>query len=440
MPAPYYSPIPQTTPYEYVGEPPALGSLSLTKLARSYAELDTSDLSDLFPDQHNPERTIVIETVQESLGLMPLARPGVPVGAFVPNDRMFRRIVEPALFREDDFIDQYLINQLRAPGTLNDLNPPQKIIEERVRKMTSRHNRMLDFLRIQVLLGGISYDDPRTGVSLDVPTQIPQHNFFKFDGYNATTSAGTLVALNGTNYEANSDLINDKGREEALLFTSTDQKFGVPWTAPNANIVRCIRMLKQILKNANKNIYTDMYMSGDLYTLIQENEDIKARNGGVGYVNFGTPGTDKGLATASANSTTPSFVTFGPGGDIATIAGLRVHVIDQLYTDPRDNSTKNMWPSEKVVLVARTHVNDPGQTLGYTQYCVGESPDQTSGLWMRTGPEQSPPNTPGRSMQMGDSFLPYAMYPQWISVLDVCDPNDVDSRQLFRSHLNFGSF
>jgi Phage major capsid protein E len=440
MPAPYYSPIPQTTPYEYVGEPPALGSLSLTRLARSYAELDTTDLSDLFPDQHNPERTIVIETVQESLGLMPLARPGVPVGNFTPNKRMFRRIVEPALFREDDFIDQYLINQLRKPGTLNEVSSPQMIIEDRIRDLTNRHNRTLDFFRIQCLLGGINYDDPRTGVSIDVPTQIPAHNFFSYKGFNSTLNAGASITLGGVPWVAETNLINDKNRTEAVLFSSADQRIGVPWTHPRADLVRCLRILKQFGKNTNKNLFTDIFMSGDLYTIIQENNLIKAEMGSVGYFNFNVNNTDKGLTTASSNANSSRFISFGPGGDITAIAGLRINVVDQVYKDPVDGEVRNMWPSNKVVLVARNHVNDPSQTLGYTQYCVGEAPDNTSGLWIRTGPEQSPPMTPGRTIQMGNSFLPYATYPQWIAVLDVCEASDIDDKSLIRSNLKYGTF
>ena len=438
MPAPYYSPIPKTTPYEYVGEPPALGSLSLTRLARSYAELDKSDLSDLFPDQHNPERTIVIETIQESLGLMPLARPGVPVGNFTPNQRMFRRIVEPALFREDDFIDQYLINQLRAPGTLNELNPPQTIIEQRVREMVNRHNRTIDFFRIQCLLGGISYEDPRTGVGLDVATQIPAHNFFSYKGFNATLATGGTVNLGGVAWTAQTNLINDKGRTEAIYFADVNQNIGVPWTNPNADIVRALRLIKQYAKNTNKNVYTDLYMSGDMYTILQENNLIKANMGSVGTFNFQVNAGDRGFETAS--SPNPRFMSFGPGGEINQIAGLNIRVIDQMYKDPVTGQVLNMWPSNKVVMVARSHVNDPGQTLGYTQFCVGEAPDASSGLWIRTGPEQAPPMTPGRTMQMGNSFLPYATYPQWIIVLDVCEPEDINDKLILRANLAYGTF
>lgn len=438
MPAPYYSPIPKTTPYEYVGEPPALGSLSLTRLARSYAELDKSDLSDLFPDQHNPERTIVIETIQESLGLMPLARPGVPVGNFTHNQRMFRRIVEPALFREDDFIDQYLINQLRAPGTLNELNPPQTIIEGRVREMVNRHNRTIDFFRIQCLLGGISYEDPRSGVGLDVSTQIPVHNFFSYKGFNATLAAGGVVNLGGVAWTAQTNLINDKGRTEAIYFADVNQNIGVPWTNPNADIARCLRLIKQFAKNTNKNVYTDLYMSGDLYTIIQENNLVKANMGSVGTFNFQVNATDRGFETASSPS--PRFMSFGPGGEINQIAGLNIRVIDQIYKDPVTNQVLNMWPSNKVVMVARSHVNDPSQTLGYTQYCVGESPETSSGLWIRTGPDQAPPMTPGRTMQIGNSFMPYATYPQWIIVLDVCEPEDINDKLILRANLAYGTF
>ena len=87
MPSPYVIPEPKSTPYQYIGEPPELGSLSLTLLARSFEELEKSDLSDLFPDQINNERTIIIETEVEGIGVMELVRPGIPNGATLETTR-----------------------------------------------------------------------------------------------------------------------------------------------------------------------------------------------------------------------------------------------------------------------------------------------------------------------------------------------------------------
>jgi len=438
MPAPYLSPVPKTTPYEYVGEPPALGSVSLTKLARTYSELDTSDLSDLFPDQMSPERTIIIETIMEGIGIMPMVRPGIPAGNFLPNDKIFRRSVEPALFREDDFVDQYILNQLRQVGTQNDVVNPQNFIQDRVRRLVARHNRTIDFFRVQVLLGGVNYVDPRTNVDINVPTQIPAHNLFRYDGYDDTLAKGAKLTFGGTEWEANKNLTNNKGRKEAFLFSSADERIAVPWTDPDADIVRCLRYIKEYLRKTNKNIYTDLYISSDLYTVLMENNFIKANNNGIGFFNYQANTTTKDISSVQGASN-PN-ISIGPGGEINSISGLKIHVINQMYSDPVTGKVKNMMPSYKAVIVARNHVNDPSQTLGYTQYCVGEAPDGQPGLWMRTGPDMQPPMTPGRAMQIGDSFLPYAMYPQWIAVLDVCEPGDLDDVLILSANQDYGTF
>jgi hypothetical protein len=439
MPSPYVVPTPRNTPYEYVGDVPALGSLQLTKLARSYAQIDISNVSELFPAEYSNERTIVIETMQENLGLFQLARPGIPNGGELPNKRIFRRVIEPAHYRENDFIDQFVINQLRAPGTLNTAVNPTAFIQDRVRELTARHNRLWDFLCVQVLLGGINYSDPRSGVDLVVPTNIPAHNFFNYKGFDAVVAANGTIPYGGVNFTANQNLINDKGRQEALYFTSVDERAGVPWSDPDAEIIRGLRLLKLNLRKTNKNQFTDLYMSSELYTLLMENHLIKAAYGGVGTINYNVNATDKFIATATNNMASP-FITFTNAGEIATLAGLRVNVVTQLYQDPRDGQVHDMWPSHKVALIARNHINDASQTLGHTQFCVGEAPDGTPGLWMRTGPEQMPPNLPGRAMQMGDSFLPYAMYPQWIAILDVCEPDEIATKLPIRANLNYGTF
>jgi hypothetical protein len=161
--------------------------------------------------------------------------------------------------------------------------------------------------------------------------------------------------------------------------------------------------------------------------------------GSTAYINYNTGAAGEKRIVAGS-SREPRMIGFGPGGDINMIAGLNIRVVSQMYSDPVDGVVKEMMPSNKAVLVARNHVNDKSLTLGHTQFCVGEAPDASPGLWMRTGPDMQPPNTPGRAMQMGDSFLPYAMYPQWIAVLDVCEPEDLDSTLILRADLDYGTF
>lgn len=426
---------PVTTPFDYIGDIPALGSLQLTKLARSFEEIETTNLEPFFPAETIDARTIVIETIKEGLGIMPIVKFGQPAGSFAENDRIEQRIVQPAVVREDDFLDQGMINQLRAPGTMNDNYGPEQLVSRRVQKLVNRHNRTLDFFRAQALLGGISYRDPRTNVSINVSTNIPAHNMFRYDGFNGPVAAGSNIP--GTPYVASRNLTNNKGRTEALLFTDGSQNAGIPWSDPQADIIRCLRYLKQYLMNTNKNRFTDLVMSRDLYTVIQENNFIKAYMGGIGVL-VGSPGTSPSPIVGGPQ--TPAFVAFGPGGDVTQLAGMNIVLVDNLFRDPTDDVIKKMWPSHRIAMVARSHMLDASATLGRTQFCVGEAPDAKPGMWMRTGPDQMPPSPPGRTMQMGNSFLPYAIYPHWIALIDVCEPQDVDSNLILRSDLSYGTF
>ena len=426
--------VPVTSAYEYIGDIPALGSLQLTKLAQSYEQLESQGLEDLFPTQVNNERTIVVETVREGLGIMPIVEFGKPAGNFMEPERIERRYFQPAVVREDDFIDQGLINQLRMPGTMNEAWAPMQLVERRVQKLVSRHNRTVQYLQAQVLQGGINYTDPRTNVSINVSTQIPVHNFFRYDGWDTAVTSGAALGTSG--YNAGKTLTANKGRKEALLFTSKDGTGGsgtaaVSWAHPRADIIRCLRLIKQYLMNTNKNLFTELVMSRDLYTVIQENEIILALMGGVGVVAGGS---------AVSGNATPPTIQFGPGGDITQIAGLKIRLIDTLFRNPVTNNIEKHWPSNLVALVAAKHMNNSSTTLGYTQKCVGEAPDGTPGLWMRTGPDQMPPAVPGRAMQMGDAFLPFAMYPQWISLLTVAETAEIESNLILRSDISYGTF
>ncbi|EKQ70392.1 hypothetical protein OsccyDRAFT_0679 [Leptolyngbyaceae cyanobacterium JSC-12] len=430
---------PTTTPYEYVGDVPALGSLQLTRLAKSFEEIDSQGLEDLFPTVQSEERTVVIETMREGLGIMPIVQMGVPAGNFLEPERVERRYVQPVFLREDDFVDQALINQLRKVGTLNEKDPPLQIIQRRVQRLVNRHNRTRNLLQAMCLQGGINYTDPRTKATINVSTQIPTHNYFRYDGWDATLASGAAIGTTG--YVAAKNLTNNKGRKEALLFTDKSGRAGVPWSHPQADLVRCLRFLRQYCYNSNKVLLTDMVMSRDLYTVIQENEIIQAQMGSVGVITVpgGTNGAVNEIAAASSRVTPPS-IRFDSAGDVQSIAGLNIRLIDSMYRDPVDNVIKKMWPSNLVAVIARSHHQDRSASLGQTMEPVGESPDGTAGLWMRTGPDQMPPAVPGRAMQLGNCFLPYVTYPQWIMLLTVADTGMIDETLILRSDLEYGTF
>lgn len=421
-----------STPYQYVGDIPALGTLQLTKLARSYESLMPTSLEAFFPRETVDARTIVIETIKEGLGIAPIVQPGKPSGAFMGNERIERRVVQPAYVREDDFIEQFVVNQLRRPGAMNEAWSPLEYINRRVRRLIARQNRTISYFQYLALQGGINYTDPRTGVSINVPTQIPAHNYFRYDGWDATLAANS--AITGSPYSSYKAFTNNKGRKEALFFVNTTHA-GVPWTHPQADIERSLRLILGYLMNTNKNRYTDIVISHDLLTVIEAvNERVRAMQG-VGVIT-----NMSATAVATANNVLSLSMTFNAAGRLQTIAGLNVIPVYSLFADPVDQKIKQMWPSNLVALVARNHMDNPQETLGHTQYCVGEAPDGSPGLWISVGPDSLPPFLPGRAMMLGNAFIPYAKYPQWISLLTVCEEEDVDMNTILQADQDFGTF
>lgn len=422
--------------YQEAGDIEALGSLTLTQLATSFDRIEVGDLEDIFPTQISDERTIVVEQIIEGLGISPIVRPGVPNGSYSENRRVRRFSANPAFIRENDILDQYLINQLRKYGTTNERYAPTQIVADRVKQMMDRRKATIAMFRANALLGGVKYYDPRTDVSIDVDTQIPAHNLFKYNGFSAVVAANAPIT--GTPYKAFGPLTNSKNRTEALLFTDTQGNAGVPWTDKFADIARSIRLLKQFLWKTNKNKFTRIYMNSDMKTILHDNETIKAASGNLGLFGSSLPGGGNSVdATGSGQNNSANAYRF-VDGDLDSISGCKIYEIDGLYRHPETNVLTNYWPSHKVVLLAPTHYKSSTEALGMTWHCMGESPEEKSGLWMRTIPDVG--GVPSRTIQMGDAFLPVAKYPYWICVIDVCEPNYIADKLIISANMDYGTF
>jgi hypothetical protein len=442
---------PYTTNWTYQGEADMLGSLNLTLLAKSFEVITEGTLDYLFPDQDIPERQITVEQEIEGLAIMPVVRMGVPSGNFVEQPRYRSRSESPILVRQDDFLDQTVLNQIRKPGTYNEQWNPSEIIATRIQRMMGMHTRTKDFFRSQALLGGIYYTDPRTNQVVSVDTGIPDHNFFHYAGVDSALDAlaagaavpGTPFEAGPAGYWANKVL---KNRKEALLFTDAQGRAGIPWTDPQADIVRSVRLIKQFLWKTNKNKFTEMIMNSDLYMTIHENEFVKAFMGQMGvFGNYDMAGADGGKAvvtTGSSSANNPQFISYGPGGEIQAIAGVKIKVFDGQFRHPGTNTLEEYLPSNKIILVAPRHYADASATLGFTHHCVAESPNSTPGVWVRTTSAESQPTgyAPGRGIQMGDAFLPFAVHPHWISVVTVAEESYIADNLIINSMRNYGSF
>jgi hypothetical protein len=50
---------------------------------------------------------------------------------------------------------------------------------------------------------------------------------------------------------------------------------------------------------------------------------------------------------------------------------------------------------------------------------------ETVGPWIRSSTDAPPPALPGTAIQTGDAFLPVVKYPNWIAIVDVCEPGEL---------------
>ena len=433
------------TPYQYVGDEPSFGSLQLTMLARSFEDLMPSNLDILFPKQLINERTLIIEQLIEGHAIMPPAVAGIPNGQFIEPNRLRRFSVTPQVFREDDSIDQMFVNQLRRPGTVNDQMQAQEWISKRVQQLLNRHRRTREIFQAQMLLGGWQYYDPRTRVAIDVSSNIPPHNFFDYNGWDATVSGGASLSIMGRNFNALGALTPAKGRTEAAFFTSTDGFIGVPWTYPQADIVRSLRLILNYLYITNKNKFDTIVMNSQLMAVISTiNEYLKTWQGFPGLLINNLPTNSvagNAVVAASERAPMPQQITFGPGGEITSIAGLKVILLDGIWRNPANNNQLEVyWPANKVALVASKSMSDPSANLGLTYHCSAESPDGAPGLWVRTMTDAPLPAPPGIMMQMGDCFIPFPIYPHWISILNVADPQALYTSLPILPDLSYGTF
>jgi hypothetical protein len=372
------------------------------------------------------------------------------------NDRVRSFTATPLVVREDDFISQDQINQIRKVGTTNERNEPTEIVSQRVQKMMNRHKRTVDKFRADIMLGGIDHFEPRTGKHINVDTQIPAHNFFAYNNYNQSKSGGDDLTsefesrakdltsssdpTGSMSIYAASDLSPGikPDRKEAFWFMDNEGRYaGVPWTDRRADVVRCVRMMKQFFWKANKVKATHILMDDELYTVLHENEYITQFLGVPGMV----VADEQKIATGSASGgTTSSLVSFTAGGELATLGGLPIKVMSGIYRDPEDSKIKKYWPDNKIVIAAQYHNMDRSARLGMTHHCVGEAQDGTGGVWMRSGPDQQPPSPPGRTMQMGDAFLPFAVYPHWLMVVDVAPEGAISDSLIIPQELDYGTF
>jgi hypothetical protein len=389
-------------------------------------------LTEIFPEETIEQRIVVIEQRFEGTDtIFPLVEPGLP-DVVLGSQQATRRqmMVQPLYIRASAAFSPAKLNYMLRPGTMNERMDPAEYIRQEMARMTREHNLTWDVYRAMMLLGGINYTDPRTGVSAQVSARIPAHNLFNFN-----VTAGY------------------RGRNEATLFRSVVDQFapqpatsaGLPWTHPDADMAHAVRRIKRWFKTTNKSDVTAMYVHPDLLEVINMNTQVRLAEGGV-LPKFDATTGDRTIS-ATATMVPPSgfdkvmsnLLTIGSEG-VTAIAGVPIKTVTTKYKDPVDGIWKSVWPKNKVVLVSEVDPQGRQEAPGRTQYCISENLDDKPGLWVRMQNETQIPAAPGQYIQMGNAGMPYLKYPYRVAHLNVATVEGINDRLGILGDQEFGLY
>jgi hypothetical protein len=417
------------TPYAITGNTENPGEPSLTELAKSFQPIVAqTSLSEIFPDENIGERHVYIQqemsTVDTIFPLVRFGQPDVILGQNYGTTRAFT--ASPLYIRRSSAVSYGEINSKIKPGTANDKWSPEEQISKVVEGMVREHNLTWDVWRASMLLGGINYTDPRSGVGASVNAQIPVRNFFK---YNVTSGY--------------------RGRPEAQLFRTLSDfndtgvaTAGVPWTHPDADIVNSVARLLRWFKETNKGIITRMYMHAELKEILMMANQVRLVTGGL----LGVPGKNDtriipNQEIVDREQLGLSGYTLGLSAEgLTAIAGIPIYTVETSYKDPVDGINKRVWPKNKVVFVADKTTNGESVQIGRTQFCVSEESGGAPGLWTRQQNETQIPAAPGMHIQMGNAGMPYLRYPYMVAHMTVCEVEDINNRLGVLGDMHFGMF
>ena len=396
----------------------------LTELAQSYIPtLANTPLLELFPIENILERVVVMEQMVESVPtIFPLVHCGKPDVVLGGANRSSRRMmVQPLYIRRSAFLSFCEINSRVRPGTCNERWSPQEQINMTIEEMVKEHNLTWDVYRAMMLNGGIRYTDPRSGVGVDVSSQIPVWNFFDYK-----TDVGF------------------QGRNESYVFRSVEDTMdeaqnnvGIPWTDYKSDIVHTVRTLAHWFMHTYKSNLTGMYMSSHLRAVISSNLLVKlAQVGNTGLLfNY----RDQTIYADRPDFHFAGMIGLDSQGMLQSIAGIPIYTIETEYKDPVTGLETSVFPKNKVIFVSNQNSQGQTEPVGRTQFCVSEEMGGAPGLWTRMQTETAIPAAPGMYIQMGNAGLPYLRFPNRVLHVNVCDPEDVNRRLgLIGNHL-FGN-
>lgn len=349
-----------------------LGSTYMTELARETWQLQKIDpLASILGEKTVFTKEVRVEWTEEELRLIGVVPTG-KANKMNTHGKAKSFVHTAANFRSGDFLDQDLINHLRAPGGDAEKEYGMDLVQERLTTLVEQGAHMMAFLRAQMLSGGVNYTDSETGFSVVANSGIPSGNYY-------TIGTTSLVASSAHWH----DLVN-------------------------ADVVADFQTLLYAMKLAGRNKPTKAVMSTAMKELISRGAKIRQF----------LPGNLSGLFNTG-------LVQWGEDGYVSKICGVELVEHFMLYDDYVSGTMTRqyIWPVNKVTFLAETNPSLPGQKLGFTVITKGENPKNTPGMYVRTyGAEHmvDPTLPPGLAMQVGMSGLPVLYKPWWAHVVTPC--------------------
>lgn len=431
----------------------SLGGTILTELAQTF-ENHQSNLGQFFPSRNVPQSKVEIEKLYGGVGMAPPVDPGKPDSLSDDGLKAEKTTVEPVYSRESFLIPAHIVNTLRQPGTINETYG-KKYVADMMKMYVGRSDLLSDFLRAQMLLGGVDYTDPRTGkhvqVSAGIPaghiiTTPPAKDWDAFDAKILDDIMGykSLITDNGkvppthiimTSARRDRIALSDQVLARAESPRDTGNvvfKDGVLTRVGGLEVVTQDTVYEALSAAAAPTATVTVSGVGDGKTLeiiaggissgayiagAGDTNAVVARN----LVNFinGNPAMPV-IATVAAAVVTLSpkeplknqSIEITTSGDMTgTVAGSPLVVSNSGLA----RTVTKMIPDNKVIIVCKEYVNEP---LGRTDYVIGEHPDGRPGIWSRAS-DTTPPQAPGTLVQIGRAGLPYLRYPDWVVVATV---------------------
>jgi len=432
----------------------ALGSTVLTGLAQTFENFKTT-VGVFFPKREIPATKVEIERIYGGVGMAPTVTPGQP-DVFGDNSQFDKMTVDPVYSRESFNIDTATINSLRMPGTLNEKYGRQYIADQ-MKRYVGRNDLLYDFLRTQMLQGGVDYTDPRTNKRTQVSAGIPASHIIT-----------TVPTINWDDPDA--IVIDDT--EEMKLLISDDGKVPATHIFMTSKRRSILSRNKQVMARGESARDTGfvVFKNGELARIaglevvVQDTvyEALSAASvpsatititeatppeGDDIYVTVG--GVNSGIYTAVAGETSTrvaanlsNFINGNPAMPVvSTVAGAVITVTpkNQLLNQSLVITTTGtitatvagsplavtggglvkavtkMIPDNKIVIACNEYGGDP---LGRTDFIIGEHPEGKPGIWSRAA-DTIPPAAPGTLVQVGRAGMPYLLHPDWVVVRTV---------------------